>query len=137
GAVPAEDRESILAHWDGLSPRIKLWPSRLYCQAYPPAQTMHYGSGMRFDIDRLLGFPKEEWIVLAIAEELAHNFLFATRAPSHTLTGPKGAAESLALSQAQEADALEVIVRWGFSRVEHQVMLKWGCETNWGRQEVK
>jgi hypothetical protein len=145
-AIPSVDRASICDHWDRCRslPVVQLWRRNPQRQGKPPAQTIPGGYGLSIDLVPLSRFPKEYWIELVIAEELAHNFLFATRAKSHTLTEPddpgdlnshlraEKADASREKNENMERDAVAVLVRWQFSQAEHEAAVAWGRRTNWG-----
>ena len=132
--IPQDDQGSILAHWDQCNslPIIELWPKHPQRQGQPPAQTIAGGYGLSLDLSPLSSFPKDCWIELVIAEELAHNFLFATGASSHALTQPDDPGDLRSHFQAaktdastekkdkMEEDAGAVLVRWKFSRTEQK-----------------
>jgi hypothetical protein len=144
--ISPDDQASILAHWDRCKtfPVIELWQAHPQRHGKPPAQTIGGGYGLSLDLAPLSRFLQESWIELVIAHELAHNYLYSIGAPSHALTEPDDPANlsshlraekedaSSDKAERMEEDAVAVLVRWQFSRSEHEAAIAWGHRTNWG-----
>jgi hypothetical protein len=79
---------------------------------------------MQLDVDRLVRFPDDRSRSLVIAEELAHNLLFAISKPSHTTPRPVNKADWGAWNQAREEDARAVLREWGYTDEEYEGLFK-------------
>jgi hypothetical protein len=128
--VPEKDRKTILEYYPPF-PRVILEP-RAHSKA-PIASTNDRNFLIWADSLRILSLPGgETWTKLAIAEELAHAVLIASRHPTHTSIAPSDPKQLLAWDEAREEQMRQVLGGWPFDLAEHARMIAWVRATKGG-----
>lgn len=127
--VPCSDRDLIYNYYLNsyrCNPLIRFGaPVR-----YPAPLAQAGPKPFLFSVDALHIFdlPNRSWIMLVIAEELAHAYLIATQDPTHISDPPndkRDSPECQAWDQEREDAMQRVLFRWPFDSAEYAELIAW------------
>jgi hypothetical protein len=121
----AADHETLTAHWTqgGSYSLVQLDDPSLWDQRAGPACAKFQGRVLRFDSGRVFNFVDPSWLVLVIAHDVAHAFLYACRESIHCQQPPADPTECLRWDAERERLAEQTMQRWGFDMQEYRVLL--------------